>query len=116
MDAREIAGILAEYRARRDQLCQIELSGMATPWEERERAYDLKQVDIVIALAEEMLERAARRAAGTTSGGAREREHPVVAAQTPVEARPFFHVDDTECYLPDVDEALLAAFEEGNER
>jgi hypothetical protein len=119
MDVQKIAGILAEYRARREQLLRVELSGMATPWEERERAYDLKydlkQVDNVIAMAEELLERVARRAARTTSGGAREQEHLVVAAQTPVEARPFFHVDDTECYLPDVDEALIAAFEEGNE-
>jgi len=117
MDVQVVAGILAEYRARREQLRRIELSGLATPWEEGERTYDLKQVDVVILMAEALLERAAQRATGAnnSAGGAREQERPMVAAQTPVEARPFFHVDDTECYLPDVDEALLTAFEEGKE-
>jgi len=115
MDVQEIAALLAQYRARREQLRHVELSGMATLWEERERTYHLKQVDIVIALAEAMLERAAQRTASTS--GARHKTRPVVAAQAPVEgARPRWDPIEAECYLPDVDEALLAAFEEGKER
>jgi hypothetical protein len=97
MDVQELATLLARYRARRWRLRRVDTSGM-TSVERHRHAHKLGGVEATIRLAEQLLER--RRA----------------QAQASVETRPFFQVDDTECYLPDVDEALLAAFEQGKER
>ncbi len=122
MDAQELAALLATYRARREQLQReqlqrLQLSG-TDPWELRQHALELARVETAIELGEQLLERLrerAERAAGTPSTSPRDQEQPVIEAQSNAGVRPLFHRDEFECWLPEVNESLLADFEEDKE-
>jgi len=110
MDAEEVAKILAQHRARREELRQIGLRIMDTidAWQRRRYRVECARVDTVIAMAKQMLAQAACRAEST---GPREQEQPALLAQREAETRPPWDPIATECWLPEVDESLLANFE-----
>jgi hypothetical protein len=110
MDAQELAATLAKYRARRKRLQRVDTSGM-DDWEYRQHALKLAYADSVITLAEQLRE----RAAGMPSTSPRDQEQPMVEPQSTTGVRPLFHRDEFECWLPEVDEPLLADFEENTE-
>jgi hypothetical protein len=90
-------------------------------WEYRQHALKLAHADTVITLAEQLRE----RAAGMPSTSPRDQEQPVVELQSTAGVRPLFHRDEFErdeferdefeCWLPEVDEPLLADCGENTE-
>jgi len=114
MDVQELAAMLAKNRARRKRLQRVDPSGM-NDWEYRQHALELAGVEAVIAMAEQLRERLRERAAGMPSTSPRDQEQPVVEARSNAGARPLFHRDEFECWLPEVDESLLADFQADTE-